>query len=132
MNNNIIMFLRTRRQRMPMFEIEIYIPLTRVKPRCPVFYFIVPVVSKLAVRHCKSERSNVIYSVSIMMRSLLLQRLETKTLWYFRCIKNSLKIPKGAIRIHISKKNRQHNDQKKIYKRTNNDQQSTHIKLKIK
>jgi len=40
MNNNIIMLLRTRRQSMPMFEVEIYIPLTRVKPRCPVFYFI--------------------------------------------------------------------------------------------
>jgi hypothetical protein len=28
---------------------------------------------------------------------------------------------KGAIRIHISKKNRQHNGQKEKYKRTNND-----------
>jgi hypothetical protein len=38
---------------------------------------------------------------------------------------------KGAIRIHISKKNRQHNGQKKKYKRTNNDLQNVHIKLKI-
>jgi len=38
---------------------------------------------------------------------------------------------KGAIRIRTSKKNRQHNDQKKKNKRTNNDLQSTHIKLKI-
>ena len=38
---------------------------------------------------------------------------------------------KGAIRIRISKKNRQHNGQKKKYKRTNNDLQSIHIKLKI-
>jgi hypothetical protein len=30
-----------------------------------------------------------------------------------------------------SKKNRQHNGQKKEYKRTNNDQQNIHIKLKI-
>ena len=30
---------------------------------------------------------------------------------------------KGAIRIHISKKNRQHNGQKNKYKRTNNDLQ---------
>ena len=76
MNNNIIMLLRTQRQRMSIFEVEIYIPLTRVK----FFFFIlfVPVVSKLAVRHCKSERSDVIYSVSIMMCSLLLQRIETK------------------------------------------------------
>ena len=45
--------------------------------------------------------------------------------------KKSLKIPKGAIRIRISKKNRQHNGQKKKYKRTSNDLQNIHIKLKI-
>ena len=38
---------------------------------------------------------------------------------------------KGAIIIRISKKNRQHSGQKKKYKRTNNDQQNIHIKLKI-
>ena len=38
---------------------------------------------------------------------------------------------KVVIRILISKKNRQHNGQKKKYKRTNNDLQSIHIKLKI-
>ena len=38
---------------------------------------------------------------------------------------------KVVIRIRISKKNRQHNGQKKNYKRTNNDQQNIHIKLKI-
>ena len=38
---------------------------------------------------------------------------------------------KGVIRIRISKKNRQHNGQKKKYKRTNNDLQSLHIKLNI-
>jgi hypothetical protein len=38
---------------------------------------------------------------------------------------------KGVIRIRKSKKNRQHNDQKKKNKRTNNDQQNIHIKLKI-
>jgi hypothetical protein len=38
---------------------------------------------------------------------------------------------KGAIRICILKKNRQHNGQKIKYKRTNNDLQSIHIKLKI-
>jgi hypothetical protein len=37
----------------------------------------------------------------------------------------------GAIRIRISKKNRQHNGQKEKYKRTNNDLQNIHIKLKI-
>jgi hypothetical protein len=38
---------------------------------------------------------------------------------------------KVVIRILISKKNRQHNGQKKKYKRTNNDLQNIHIKLKI-
>ena len=38
---------------------------------------------------------------------------------------------KGVIRIHISQKNRQHNGQMKTYKRTNNDLQNIHIKLKI-
>ena len=37
---------------------------------------------------------------------------------------------KGVIIIRISK-NRQHNGQQKKYKRTNNDQQNIHIKLKI-
>ena len=38
---------------------------------------------------------------------------------------------KRVIRIRISKKNRQHNGQKKKEKRTNNDLQNIHIKLKI-
>jgi hypothetical protein len=38
---------------------------------------------------------------------------------------------KGAIRICISKKSRQRNGQKKKYKRTNNDLQNIHTKLKI-
>jgi len=38
---------------------------------------------------------------------------------------------KGAIRNRISKKNRQHNGERKKYKRTNNDRQNIHIKLKI-
>jgi hypothetical protein len=38
---------------------------------------------------------------------------------------------KGVIRICILKKNRQHNGQKKKYKRINNDLQNIPIKLKI-
>jgi len=38
---------------------------------------------------------------------------------------------KGAIRIRKSKKYRQHNGQRKKYKRGNNDLQNIHIKLKI-
>ena len=38
---------------------------------------------------------------------------------------------KGVIRIHKSKKDRQHNDQKKKDKGTNNDLQNIRTKLKI-
>jgi hypothetical protein len=38
---------------------------------------------------------------------------------------------KGVIRMRKSKKNKQHNGQKKKVQRTNNDLQSIHIKLKI-
>jgi hypothetical protein len=48
-----------------------------------------------------------------------------------KSLKEEFEDTKGAIRIRISKKSRQHNDQKKKYKRTNNDQQNIHIKLNI-
>jgi hypothetical protein len=38
---------------------------------------------------------------------------------------------KWVIRICISKRNRKHNGKKKKYKKTNNDLQNIHIKLKI-
>ena len=38
---------------------------------------------------------------------------------------------RGSIRIRISKKKREHNGQKKKYKRPNNDLENIHIKLKI-
>jgi len=44
--------------------------------------------------------------------------------------KKSLKIPKGVIRICKSKKDRQHNGQKKKDKGTNNDLQNTTHKTK--
>ena len=46
-------------------------------------------------------------------------------------MQEELEDTRGIIRIRISKKNRQHNDQKKNDKRTNNDLQNIHIKLKI-
>ena len=46
-------------------------------------------------------------------------------------LEEELEDTKGVIRIRISKKNRQHNGQKKKYKRTHNDLQNIHIKLKI-
>jgi hypothetical protein len=47
------------------------------------------------------------------------------------CLKEELEDTKEVIRIHMSKKNRHHNGQKKKYERTNNDLQNIHIKLKI-
>ena len=47
------------------------------------------------------------------------------------CQQEEFEDTKGAIRIRISKKNRQHNGQKKKYKKTKNDLQNIHIKLKI-
>jgi hypothetical protein len=60
---------------------------------------------------------------------------DDKTSFLFERIFTSLFIKefedtKGVIRIRISK-NKQHNDQRKKYKRTNNDLQNIHIKLKI-
>jgi hypothetical protein len=46
-------------------------------------------------------------------------------------LKEDFENTKEAIRFRISKKNRQHNVQQKKYKRSNNDQQNIHIKLKI-
>ena len=42
------------------------------------------------------------------------------------------KYTKRVIIIRISKKNRQHNDQKKKYKRKNNDPQNIYMYIKVK
>jgi len=47
----------------------------------------------------------------------------------YHVCKEEFEDTKGVIRIHKSKKNRQHNDQMKKYKRANNSLQSIHIKL---
>ena len=59
-------------------------------------------------------------------------------LWVIFCLsfycssnKKIWKYQREVIRIRKSKKNRQHNGQEKKYKRTNNDLQDIHIKLKI-
>ena len=51
--------------------------------------------------------------------------------FYFEIIKEEFEDTIGTITNRISKKSRQHNGQKKKYKRTNNDRQNIHIKLKI-
>ena len=49
-----------------------------------------------------------------------------------RKLKEKFEDTKGVIRIHISKKNKQHNGQNKMNKRTKEDLENIHIKLKIK
>jgi hypothetical protein len=55
----------------------------------------------------------------------------SKSMGYVWSLQEKFEDTKGVIGIRISKKNRQHNGQKKKYKRTNNDLQNIHIKLKI-
>jgi len=58
--------------------------------------------------------------------------MATDSLKKFKWPKNDeFEDTKGVIKIRKSKKNRQHNDQKKKEKRTNNDLQNMHIKLKM-
>jgi len=66
-----------------------------------------------------------------MTSNLILIVLELTAITEHICLEEEFEDTKGAIRIRTSKKNRQHNDQKKKYKRTNNDLQNIHIKLKI-
>jgi hypothetical protein len=61
----------------------------------------------------------------VFCQLLLLQTIALSVL------QEELEDTKGVIRNRISKKNRQHNGQKKKDKRTNNDLQNIHIKLKI-
>jgi hypothetical protein len=49
----------------------------------------------------------------------------------FNYFKEEFEDTKGVIRIRISKKNRQHNGQKKKYKRTNSELQKIHIRLNM-
>jgi hypothetical protein len=54
-----------------------------------------------------------------------------ETFYDREAFEEELEDTKEVIRIRISKKKRHHNGQKKNYKRTNNDLQNIHIKLKI-
>ena len=58
-------------------------------------------------------------------------RQNTASDYPFGIFKAEFEDTKGVIKIRISKKNRQHNRQKKKDKRTNNDLQNIHIKLQI-
>jgi hypothetical protein len=75
----------------------------------------------------------IYYSVNLFVIQSCI-RLKSKTNVYrsiLHLMLEEFEDTKGTIRIRISKKNRQHNGQKKKYKRKNNDLQNIHIKLKI-
>ena len=58
------------------------------------------------------------------------KRTNVQTMIY-EATKEEFEAAKEVIRIRKSKKERQYNGQKKMDKRTNNDLQTLHIKLKI-
>ena len=74
-----------------------------------------------------------VFSLIFSFHLMSVVRLSSVKLYTFQSIplKEEFEETKGVIRIRISKKNRQHNGHKKMYKRTNNDLQNIHIKLKI-
>jgi hypothetical protein len=67
-----------------------------------------------------------------MMLSVIIIIHTEYTLMSLKPSQEEFEDTKGIIRIRISKRNRQRNGQKKKYKRTNNDLQSIHIKLKLR
>ena len=72
----------------------------------------------------KAELSDTYRSIkSIMLATQMIKQLKGK--------EERFEDTKVVIRIRKSKKNKQHNGQKKKDKRTNNDLQNIHIKLKI-
>ena len=65
---------------------------------------------------------------SIFIQFILLQMYCASRLKTSNRDEEEFEDTKGVIKIRISMRNRQHNGQKKTYKRTNNDQQSIKIK----
>ena len=59
------------------------------------------------------------------------QKYHNRDVVNIKRFEEGLEDSKGAIKIRKSKKDKQYNGQKKRYKRTNNDLQNIHIKLKI-
>jgi len=71
------------------------------------------------------------YTIGMCCFSAKYAALRRKSKDWFGSESEEFENTKGAMRNRISKKNRQHNGEKKKYKRTNNDRQNIHIKLKI-
>ena len=75
----------------------------------------------------KKKKSLNLFYCSLMLNNNFIKKKIIKLVYK----KSLILVSKWAIRIRISKKNRQDNGQKKKDKRTNNDQQNIHIRLKI-
>ena len=69
--------------------------------------------------------------ISLFSPGLMAETLDKKSKNIEHLAWEEFEDTKGVIRILKSKKNRQHNSQKEKDKRTNNDLQNIHIKLKI-
>jgi hypothetical protein len=79
-----------------------------------------PAITRVSAEMCRPH-----YIISTLLKCLHHTRKMSFHVYVW------LKYTKGVIRIRKSKKNRQHNGQKKKYKRTNSDTQSIYIKLNI-
>jgi len=89
--------------------------LTKVSSFLSVVKVYVGLPSELSIPNSQFLKKAIFIRLTILITYLLEEFDDTK----------------GVIRIRKLKKNRQHNGQQKKYKRTNNDLQSMHIKLKI-
>jgi len=61
------------------------------------------------------------YAINYHPLTLVYPYVHLNTTSFIYCLQEEFEDTKGVIRIRISKKNRQHNGQKRKYKRTNND-----------
>ena len=95
---------------------------------CVVPFFFINILFRFDFIDCLLSKFTICTFTSYI-NICCIRLLEVKRL----LVKEEFEDTKGVIRIRISK-NRQHNDQKKTYRRTNNDLQNIpniHIKLKI-
>jgi hypothetical protein len=99
-------------------------------PLCCLFFFDLWImITPLVFLNSSSNTNFIIWGISISTMYLFDKSWQFWNTDYFAS-DTPRDFLKGVIIIHKSKKNRQHNGQKKKEKRTNNDLQNIHIKLK--
>ena len=115
-----------------------YVPIICVSHLTYICYCIMGTMLLVGGLFLISLNLDVLWEGSCGREALLKRKqIELSSIWrnLKRCYKTIFQEEFGdtkvAIRIRISKKNRQHNGQKKKYKKTNIDLQNIHIKLKI-